>query len=992
MRDPQRHPAHPRRHQPRRSGRRATIPALLAAALLVTALPGGATANAQPTPEPAEQPGSFVDGHRARDVDNRAGQVVPDAGQRSRAGATVRWNRLGTPHALGPADAPLATGLPADPEAAARRYLADNRDLFGLDEAAVTAMDTLLVRPIGTGAVVTLRQRFGDLPAGHDGLVTVAVSGGDVISVSSSLSRDSGTPEPATVTAEQAYATALADAGLTADRVARHSVRHVAVPTPDAGPQAAYEVTLIADDAGTPTAFATFVDGRSRDVLVREDLVDFDGDNPMWAVFPAAPPSTVRPGRDPRDTWCLTAAPGCDATFRDPVSRAAWDVDLATGATTGTSRGNAANTVVAWGSGTPSLPATGSEQRDYRYPFTDQWRQARCNPEVFTSATRNDADAAIGNLFAMHNRMHNWAYHLGFTEATWNLQAVNLGPDGLGGDAEQGRAQQGALTGNRNNANQGTPRDGLPPTTNMYLWQPVAGGPYPPCVDGDYDMTVIGHEYTHAITNRMIAGPDSGIGGHQGGSMGESWSDLLAAEYLFQHGLRAPGETPFITGGYVTGNMISGIRNHDFSRSPLNYSDIGYNSGGPAVHADGEIWSATNFRVRQALIKRYGAGTPKLQLACAQGKVAVDRCPGNRRWSQLVFDSFLLQAASQVSMIDMRDNMLAADRLRFGGANQALLWNAFAESGLGRDAATLSAADTDPTPSFVSPHARNATVTLRPRGESRDAVVRLYLGEYEARAVPVADTDPATPLPDTFEVLPGTKFRFLAVAPGFGHTRFETKFRAGPSPAQGGPGQGGPQVLEVDLARNLASVAAGAVVTGDGVNLDRIADDTEATNWASLDGVAGRQVTVALAGDGPQAVRRINVSALLRPAINGDPDPGPSAQNALSAVRSFQVLACDATRADCADPASFRRVFTSRPDAFPGGAFRPYSRDLNLRSFAIPRTVATHLRLEVLTTQCTGGPHYAGEQDDDPRAATDCATASPARAQARIAEFQAFSR
>ena len=109
----------------------------------------------------------------------------------------------------------------------------------------------------------------------------------------------------------------------------------------------------------------------------------------------------------------------------------------------------------------------------------------------------------------MHNRMHDWAYHLGFTESAWNLQAVNLDPAGLGGDAEQGRAQEGALSGNRNNANQGTPRDGLPPTTNMYLWQPVAGGAYPPCVDGDYDMTVIGHEYTHAITNRMIAGPDT---------------------------------------------------------------------------------------------------------------------------------------------------------------------------------------------------------------------------------------------------------------------------------------------------------------------------------------------------------------------------------------------------------------------------------------------------------------------------------------------------
>ena len=43
-------------------------------------------------------------------------------------------------------------------------------------------------------------------------------------------------------------------------------------------------------------------------------------------------------------------------------------------------------------------------------------------------------------------------------------------------------------------------------------------------------MSVIGHEYTHAITNRMIAGPNDGLSSPQG--MSESWSDLLAMEYL----------------------------------------------------------------------------------------------------------------------------------------------------------------------------------------------------------------------------------------------------------------------------------------------------------------------------------------------------------------------------------------------------------------------------------------------------------------------------
>src|SRR6185369_8310139 len=219
---------------------------------------------------------------------------------------------------------------------------------------------------------------------------------------------------------------------------------------------------------------------------------------------------------------------------------------------------------------------------------------------ALTSPTRNDADAAVTNLFAMHNRMHDFAYRLGFTESAWNMQHVNVSGDGLGGDPEQGRAQAGALSGSRNNANQGTGRDGLPPTTNMFLWQPVAGGAYPPCVDGDYDMTVIGHEYTHAITNRMIAGPDSGLSGFQGGSMGESWGDLTATEYLFENGFRAPGDTPFVEGGYVTGNLDRGIRDYDISKNPLNYSDLGFDLVGPEVHADGEIFVAVDYRVRQA--------------------------------------------------------------------------------------------------------------------------------------------------------------------------------------------------------------------------------------------------------------------------------------------------------------------------------------------------------------------------------------------------------
>ena len=65
--------------------------------------------------------------------------------------------------------------------------------------------------------------------------------------------------------------------------------------------------------------------------------------------------------------------------------------------------------------------------------------------------------------------------------------------------------QAGAVTGGapsylgRDNANQIALNDGIPGITNQYLFQPIAGAFYSPCVDGDLDTSVFGHEYTHAI-------------------------------------------------------------------------------------------------------------------------------------------------------------------------------------------------------------------------------------------------------------------------------------------------------------------------------------------------------------------------------------------------------------------------------------------------------------------------------------------------------------
>jgi extracellular elastinolytic metalloproteinase len=180
------------------------------------------------------------------------------------------------------------------------------------------------------------------------------------------------------------------------------------------------------------------------------------------------------------------------------------------------------------------------------------------------------------------------------------------------------------------------------------------------------------------------------------------------------------------------------------------------------------------------------------------------------------------------------------------------------------------------------------------------------------------------------------------------------------------------------MTANLASLNAGATATGDGTALPSLIDDTEGTAWTGTEGVAGKQVTVDLPADRAQLVSRVQVSGFT---------------GQMSAVRAFEVLTCDATRgADCTTDAGYRVTYTSPADALPGGAYRPKTPQLIVRSFTVRPTPATHVRFRVVTNQCTGNPLYAGEQDNDPRSTTDCATSTVnATRQVVAAEFQVFS-
>ena len=754
---------------------------------------------------------------------------------------------------------------------------------------------------------------------------------------------------------------------------------------------------------------------------------------PEWDQFFANPPigPTVAsyPSTDTREVICWNtliygdAAPaGCAVDIANQASRSPWDVNTRAGnAPTFTTIGNNARSAESW-YGPLSPGPTGfrptSATREYNYPWTNAWYESTnpadegqgCSPtELTTPGVGNDISAATSALFATHNRIHDWSYNLGFTEQAYNLQDNNFGltPPDRENDPEIGDVQAGAVNGGapsyvgRDNANQITLNDGIAPITNMYLWQPISAAFYAPCVDGDYDVSVIGHEYGHAIQNRMVAGPDAGLSGLQARSMGESWSDLTAVEYLYEYGYEpGGGANRYAVGPYVTGDKQAGIRNYGMNRSPLNYSDIEYDPNGvTSPHADGEIWSATNFEIRSLLMQKYDAQYPsgpgtELQQRCADGQTNALDCPGNRRWAQIFHDAFLLMP-SAVSFLDARDAYLAADRMRFGGANQEELWLAFARRGMGEGAKSNTTNDRDPLPSFASPLENNAEITFRPTAPRGAAIqnFKVYIGRYEARAVPVADGLTGTSLGRTATLAPGT-YELLIRAPGFGMQRADLTVSAGETGTR-----------SVTMEPNYASPARGARTTAtsdgttgaDGSSALQLIDETEATNWRADGPVANRQVTVNLAA-GAQLVDRVQVSAFLRPQEQSNKFGDTDTQSRFSALRQFQILTCTSTPAnDCTNPnRGFTGVYTSPQTADTGPASaaepRPTAPDLQLASFDVRDTNATHVQLRVISNQCTGTPAYQGDPDADPANNSDCTTGSTQDEVVRAAELQVFSR
>lgn len=351
------------------------------------------------------------------------------------------------------------------------------------------------------------------------------------------------------------------------------------------------------------------------------------------------------------------------------------DTDGVSGAEYTTTRGN---NVDAYEDGDNSgyQPDPGSSLEFTGYPFS----------QIYSNGNQYE-DAAITNLFYLNNVFHDIMYQYGFDEVGGNFQENNYGNGGLGSDYVYAEAQDGSGTCN---ANFGTPPDGSNPTMQMYICSDK---------DGDFDNLVIIHEYSHGISNRLTGGPANTNCLNNQEQMGEGWGDFLGVLLTIEPG--DVGTDARGVGTYLFGQGPGGggIRDYPYSTdmgvNPQTYDFI---KTAAVPHGVGSVWAEMLWEVTWALIDAHGFDP---NVYTFTGDVTQDA--GNIQALAIVTEGMKLQPCSP-GFVDGRDAIFAADQAIYGGANECLLWDAFAKRGLGFSADQGSSGSrSDGTQAFDTP-------------------------------------------------------------------------------------------------------------------------------------------------------------------------------------------------------------------------------------------------------------------------------------------------
>ncbi len=314
---------------------------------------------------------------------------------------------------------------------------------------------------------------------------------------------------------------------------------------------------------------------------------------------------------------------------------------------------------------------------------------------------------AVTQLFYLANWYHDQLYTYGFDEAAGNFQQTNFSGMGLGGDRVLAEGQDGSSS---NKASFSTPPDGAPGRMQMGILDAPT-----PDRDSSLDATIVFHELTHGLTNRLIGNGD-GLFTQDARSMGEGWSDFYALSLLFSSSNAYDPDKEYAVGAYsayklpipfvppppptpFTDNYLYGIRRFPYSTN-FNFSPISWNNftdssfvfaftigtmppvnplipvsplntnlsaGGPyEEHNVGEIWAKTLWEIRSCIIASVAWNVPT----------------GNAITLSIITDALKLTPLNP-TFFQARNAIRDADCATNGCINQVCIEKGFADHGLG---------------------------------------------------------------------------------------------------------------------------------------------------------------------------------------------------------------------------------------------------------------------------------------------------------------------
>jgi len=613
----------------------------------------------------------------------------------------------------------------ADPGTVAQRWLAAHAGLYGLDAGELDDL-AQTDRYTAPGGLTTIHwhQRVGGLEVVNEELAAAIDADGRLMQVIGPVRADvDGVETEARIDADRAAAIAAADADVSPD--GKVDASELVLYGTAEGLRPAWRIGL---DADSQHYYEYGIDARDGSILARQNLVAAENAK-TFDLWPRADTfgklgggkAKIRPlkrlGSGKKDPWRYnTTAPPYNFPFQTLAgNQALLLLDF------NDDNGNSANENFF------VHPSGGAVNWVFDPQFFNNAPPLRCppggrctwssqgTPQNWFANAAQDGTQVYWFVNQFHD--HLKAPPIGFTERSGNFELINQdGKGGVAGDdvflqAFDGANLQGGFPNAQhvNNANMLTLADGTSPRMQMYLFTQFPPGQQPLQgvfeVNGGDDASIVYHEYTHGLSNRLVGGPSTQgtLGAQQSSAMGEGWSDFYATDYLVDKGMlpdkpSKPGE--LVASRYEN---FTAIRTQAVdcavgaakkkcpafpggSAGPGGYTfgDYGKVLGEPQVHADGEIWVQTLWDLRAALIKRLGK------------KQGVKR-------TELIVTNGLRLTPTLPTYLDARDAILQADAAAKGKGYKKTIWKVFARRGMGSNASTSGPNDNAPKQGFKSP-------------------------------------------------------------------------------------------------------------------------------------------------------------------------------------------------------------------------------------------------------------------------------------------------